>query len=258
MRSAREVMHVGRSLRACLLSTVALYAAQMLAPSAATASFWTDLGGVITDPLKLQSSSKEVSASLQRTMFQLDQLESQSNYDIADRINQVSQVVNEALSGSEALEAKAISDANNLEQQVNSDAINLIYNIQCTTDVILNGQLQQSFASLLNKFGDAQLSLHIFGIKVADLQSKKVSVQNPDQAYWSVKSQIMAALEAKTTDNSLAYEITSTYDDLALTAEQTACFYRHQPDKESEFISEINNLKIMSLEWKSVVLPIHP
>jgi hypothetical protein len=59
------------------------------------------------DPIGLDRASKTLSDSLQRTLIQLQALESQANYDAQQRLEQIRSIVEEVLKGTQ----EAIDDA---------------------------------------------------------------------------------------------------------------------------------------------------
>lgn len=251
-----------RSLKcACVgrvvVSLLAFVAFGQLKP--AHANIFADVWRVVTDPLKLQSASKEVSDGVYRTMLQAEQLETQANKDITERLKQVQDIVNDALSGLSLLENKAVNDMNNLEQQINYDANQFLYNLSCEAETTLNDSLQRAWDNMINQLGNSRPGISIFGFRLFNIgPTVTVSILDPDKSYWTLKEKVLTGLRTNQKEDSLAYNILSAYQNLERTAKLTVCYYKGQPEFRKKFIQEANNLEIMTLEWTSVVNVTNP
>ena len=226
-----------------------------LATSVARANFFDDLAGIATDPLKLNASSVRLSDSIQRALVQIDALEVHGDSIAQQRLDQVRSIVAFALQGGQAVENEAFNKMSSLENQINGDASRLIYQAKCATIVALNGQLQQAIVDATANLSKSDPSIHLFGIKLLDLEFKKVTIENPDQAYFATKQAVLTRLNSSQKDGSQAYEILSTYQNLERVASLTKCHYLGQ-SLENRFIIEANEMERLSVPWEQVVYPI--
>lgn len=236
------------------LTTGSILLLLQIAP--ARANIFKDVWGVVTDPLKLNAASGQVSASLYRTMLQADELEAKGDMDVAARLTQIQGIVDDALSGSRALEAQAAADMTRLEQKVNADANNTIYNVQCVAETSLNDSLQRAASQLLEQVRASHWVVRLLGFNIIDFgPTVKVSISDPDQAYWSLKTTVLGELARTQSDSSPAYDIISAYQNLERMAKLTTCYYKQFTNQEfvGRFISEANNMEVMTLQWTSVV-----
>ncbi|AWM06100.2 hypothetical protein [Bradyrhizobium symbiodeficiens] len=221
---------------------------------AVSGNAFQDVWGVATDPLKLEKSASELSQSLERTMAQLGALESQANYDLEQRLEQIRSIVHDALNGTRDIVADATKRMLALEAQVNADAIKLIYRAQCAAEVVLMDQLQRSFAQLIANLKRADPSVTILGARVISLDISDVKIDYPDQAYLSTEATVLAALKKSVNDGSKAYEILSAYQNLERAARFTRCYYIDQA-AETRWVQKVNELERLSLPWVRVVQP---
>ena len=237
--------------------TLGFLAISLLLASASPAicgNIFQDAWGVVTDPFKLGKASSELSQSLERTMAQLSILESQTNYDVQQRLEQIRSIVRDALDGTQAIIDDATTRMLALEAQINADAIKLIYRAQCATEVVLNDQLQRSFAQLISNLKKANPGVTILGIRVIDLDVSDIKIDYPDQAYISTRAAVLDSLKKTVTDKSKAYDILSSYQNLERAARFTRCYYIDQ-SLDTRWVAEVNELERLSLPWVLAVQP---
>ena len=149
---------MARKIAALFLSLL-IFSSQSANASNAVQDAW----GFATDPIGLDRSSKTLSDSLQRALIQLQALEGVANYDVQQRLEQIRSIVRDALNGTQAIIDDAASKMLTLEAQINSDAINLLYQVECLTNTVLNDQLQQAFSNFISNVKKADPSITIFG-----------------------------------------------------------------------------------------------
>jgi hypothetical protein len=216
--------------------------------ASAAANVFEDMYGICTDPLKLYASSHQLAESLERTLNQLKDLEHVANYDMKNRIEQIRNVVNEAISGEHGAITHATESMLQIENQVNADAINLLYRASCAAHTLLMGDLQQSFAGIIKTLKKANPELYIGGIKILNSKIMDVEIEDPDKAYISTRDAALQHLDKSIENNSSAYEILSTYQNLIHIAKLTRCYYIDQ-SLATKFDQEVNKLEILSLPW---------
>jgi hypothetical protein len=216
------------------------------------ASMFEDMWGVATDPLKLDSSSRELSETAQRIMIQLKDLEGVANSHVEARLEQVRSIIRDA----DADVQKSLGKIRDLEIQINSDANALIYNAQCITDVTLLNTTQKAFAGLISTLSKADPAIRIFGIKIIDLSTNDVQITEPDRAYFSTKTIAISNLEKNMKDGSQAYEILSVYQNLEKAVKFTRCYFRGQIAETTTWTREVNDLERLSTPWGTVVQPL--
>jgi hypothetical protein len=234
--------------------TVVLFLSMPISVSATTAL--QDVWGIATDPLKLGKASSELSASLERTMAQLAILESQTNYDVRERLEQIRRILKDVVIDAQSTVAEATRGMFALEAAINADAIKLIYAAQCATEVALMDQFQRSFAQLITNLKKADPSVTILGVRILSLNTNDVQIDQPDQAYISAKTIVFNNLndDKKVNDDSKAYDILSAYQNLERAARFTRCHYINQR-LETRWVEEVNELERLSLPWVTIVSP---
>jgi hypothetical protein len=219
-----------------------------------SANFFQDAWGVVTDPLKLRQASSTLSDSLERSLIQLGALEATGNYDAQQRLEQIRSILHDVIGGTDNTISLATNNMLELESSINADAIKLIYRAQCASEVVLMNQFQRSFAQLMANLQKADPSIRLGGIRIIDLTANNITIDDPDQAYISTKSAVIAKLQKDVTDNSKAYEILSAYQNLEMAAKFTRCYYLDQA-LDKRFVQEVNELERQSLPWVMVVTP---
>jgi hypothetical protein len=241
-----------KAISKVIFATVAIVS--ILTFSAVAGNVLEDAYAVVTDPLKLGKASSELSASLERTLNQLNALESKTTYDVQQRLEQIRSILHDAIDGTQAIIADATKRMLELEASINADAIKLIYRAQCATEVVLLDQAQRSFIQLISDLKKADPGVTILGIRVLDLKVNDVKIDYPDQAYISTKKAVLDALGKAVSDKSKAYEILSAYQNLERAAVFTRCYYIDQA-LNTRWVEEANELERLSLPWVIVVKP---
>jgi hypothetical protein len=214
-------------------------------------SFVDDVWGVVTDPLKLSTASSTLSDSLSRTLAQLAPLEGKANYDVQARLEQIRSIIREALAGGDAAIDKAILQMKQLEAQINADAIQLIYRSQCLA-VNVDAEIQKTVADLVDKLIKANFQGVIAHIPIASLKASPIVIQQPDVVYRSARAEALNVLDKNVTDETPAYEIYWTYQNLELMAKWTMCRYLDQAGAES-FTMEMNEFERLSRPWDRAI-----
>jgi hypothetical protein len=236
------------------LAVVALSSYVASSSPGLSGNFFQDAWGVITDPLKLQQSSSTLSDSLQRSLIQLSTLEAQGNYDAQQRLEQIRSIVQDVIGGTAVTISLETAKMLELEAAINADAVKLIYRAECASEVVVMNQLQRGFAQLMANLQKADPSIRLVGIRVIDLTANNIVIDDPDQAYISTKSTLLAQLQKDVADDSKAYEILSAYQNLEMAAKFTRCYYLDQA-LEKRFVEEVNELERLSLPWVLIVTP---
>lgn len=221
-------------------------------PIARSSNVFEDAWNVVADPLKLDHSSKTLSDSLYRTLLQVDTLESRANYDASQRIAQIRSILADADQDINKAEKEMAA----IEAKVNQDAINLIYRSECAL-VIATLEFRQGMADILSDLRKSDPHVTVAGITIVDFKSNKFEINDPDKAYWDLKKKRLLLLENDVTDDSNAYEILSTYQNLERAAKFARCSYLDQA-LDLMFVSETNGLELLSLPWTTTVRVTHP
>jgi len=122
-------------------------------------------------------------------------------------------------------------------------AIKIIEKFECAANVI-NAEFQQALQDFIANLIKADPSIRILGINVIDLSANKIDIQDPDQAYKLTRNQALMKLGAITED-APAYEIVSTYANIARFAQYARCNY---PGKPNEVLLLEEQLKFENLQ----------
>src|SRR5260221_6333085 len=80
-----------------------------------------DTWEVVSDPIGLSRSSKELSDSVQRTIIQLNQFEGVANSHVKERLEQIRSILHDAIGGTDEAIKKAMAAMRDIERQVNID-----------------------------------------------------------------------------------------------------------------------------------------
>jgi hypothetical protein len=214
--------------------------------------FFKDVWGVVTDPLKLDKASSELSSSVDRSLIQLSALEGSANAHVEQRLDQIRSILNEAIDRENISIASAISQMETLEDSINDDAISLVYRGQCVAEVAMLDQAQRGFAAAIDNLIKTDPGIRILGITIITFHAKHVQIDDPDKAYISARDNVMSKLRETTNDSTDAYEILSAYQNLERAARFARCHYIDQ-DIGKKYTKEINELERLSDPWVSVV-----
>jgi len=219
----------------------------------AVAGLWGDLAGLVKDPLKLDSMSKRLQTAARHSLAQIDVIREKSNKDAEERLEQLRAVIDFALQGGAAVEAKAYSDMMTLESKIFEDATKFVFEARCTAITLANGTAQNAIVTALANIAAAQPTIKVFGFEIVQYSSKSVPINDPDKFYFETKKIVLADLDRSLTENSAAYTLISAYANLANLAESTRCFYLNKPH-EIYFIREENDLALLQESWIEAVV----
>ena len=220
-------------------------------PTANAGGVVEDIWGVVTDPLKLSAASSTLSDSVRRTLEQLASLEGKANYDVQARLDQIRSILREALVGGNAAISNAIVQMARLETQINADAIRLIYRAQCLA-VNVDAEIQKTVVDLVDKLIKANFRGVIAGIPVGSLKASPIVLQQPDVVYRDARRAALDTLDRSVTDETPAYEIYWTYQNLEVMAKLTMCRYLDQAGAEA-FTKEANDFERLSRPWDRTI-----
>jgi hypothetical protein len=205
---ASRTNQLPRLAMVALLSVVLIFHGPI---TTARADIFGDFAGLVTDPLKLGRLSDRLQQTVMDALAQVQQLLGRAN-DIAEqRLNQVKDIVEFAIQGGEAVEAKAFADLQKLESQIMADLNRVIFRARCAAVVTLNGSLQNAIAQALETLAASQPSLTIIGLPIGRLHLKNVTIPEPDKAYFQAYHGRLKTLDSLVNDNTNAYEMLSTY-----------------------------------------------
>jgi hypothetical protein len=219
-------------LRLCVAGTLLLNSVGF--PPAAKADAIGDLSGILKDPLKLGNASGDLLESVERIQLMLNQVgsvEATTNVDLANRIAQVKDVVNEVVTAVDqnvANLSQIISQAEakmtTLEQTIYLDAQSLLNQVQCVAQNITTIDAQQLVANMVLSLYKSDPTITFAGIDVVKLKVGTVQITDPDQAYISARDGYLKKLAALGPSDS-AYTIISTYANIERLAVNTSCAY---------------------------------
>lgn len=222
--------------------------------------------GIVIDPLKLGKASDNLLQAVQTINAMLPQvagLEGKTNDDLRDRIAQVQAIVDRVIAAVDqnvsdlrSMVADAEREVNDLENKIFLDAQALLRQVQCLAHDILTVQVQQGFASALRELRQADPSIRILGLKVGDLTTNDVQVEDPFGAYMSAKQQLLQSMDQLGPD-APAYAISHTYGMIANLAYLTRCgdLGNTQPATDAMLLRDELKYEQLQVPWSTVVIP---
>jgi hypothetical protein len=243
------------SLRLCVAGTLLLNS--VVIPPAVKADVIGDLSGVLADPIKLGQASNDILKSVERIQLMLNQvgsIEATTNVDLANRISQVRDVVDEVITAVDQnvanlsqIISKAETEMATLEQTIYLDAQELLNKAQCVAQNITTIDVQQAIVNAVASLQASDPTVTILGIKALNLQLKTVQIIDPDQAYISIRDAYNKKLAALGPSDS-AYTIISTYANIERVALDASCAYT-DPTLLAVFHKEEFNYSRLSQPW---------
>jgi len=245
-----------------LIVAGSLFLSNLVPPltSPARADVLGDVWGIATDPIKLGRASQNILNSVERIQQMLNQLgnvESTTNQDLTDRINQVKGVVDEvitAVNQNASNLQQIIDDAEQkiaaLENQIYLDAESLLDRVQCIAQNLATIQIQQAIANAVAELREADPEITFLGITIINLHLRQIKITDPDRAYMSVRDGYLNRLNALGPDSS-AYTIVSIYGNIERLAEGASCAYR-DPTVALIFLKEEFNYRRLAAPWANI------
>jgi hypothetical protein len=226
----------------------------------------SDVAGIVVDPLKIErgsenvlKSTKIISASLDRTLLQLKQLQEKTDLDIRSYLAQIDEIVTSVNSTIyeegqrvEQIILTLADKAESLENQAHQDAIDLIWRVQCAIEVTATDTVQRALADALNSIRASEPTFVVFGIPTGKLNLQPVDIKDPDIVYRAIKKKRLQWLNEDLTENDDAYIIRSAYLNLARLSKLTQCHYIGH-DSEVIFIRDYYEFERLSMPWNRVV-----
>jgi hypothetical protein len=266
---ARSSLHTFRVLTfttAIAVTILSAFPSTSFAYSGGLGDAVGDAVGIVTDPVKLGRASDNLLQAVQPINAMLPQvagLEGKTNDDLRDRIAQVQAIVDRVIaavdqnvSNLQSIVAEAEHQMNDLENKIFLDAQALLRQVQCLAHDMLTVQVPQGFASALRELRQADPSIRIFGLKVGDLTTNDVQVEDPFGAYMSAKQQLLNSLDQLGPD-APAYSISHTYGTIANLAYLTRCgdLGNTQPATDAMLLRDELKYEQLQAPWSTVVIP---
>lgn len=217
-----------------------------------------DAAGLVTDPLNAGSAAKTASDALDRALIQLKLIQEETDRDIRDylsEIDSIARLITESIeqTGQRAentlLELAARAEA--LEERIYQDAIDIVYRVQCASEVFATDSLKRALADAVNTLRAADPNFTFFGLRVAGTEIEPIDIPDPDIAYRAVKQQRQARL-ANLTATDDAYIIVSTYLNLARLARLTQCHYIDQ-NQSIIFVRDYLEFERLNKPWTEIL-----
>jgi Holliday junction resolvasome RuvABC endonuclease subunit len=188
---------------------------------------------------------------------QIGTVEATTNRDLADRITQVKQIVDEvvtAINQNVANLQQIISAAEQkivgLENQIYLDAQSLLSKLQCVAQNMATVQIQELIANAVAELRAADPGVTFLGIRIINLSLKQIQITDPDQAYTSVRDAYLKRMNLLSSTDP-AYAIVSTYANIERLAEEASCAYR-DPTVAAAFLREEFNYRRLAGAWAVV------
>jgi hypothetical protein len=126
----------------------------------ARANVFNELGGVVTDPLKLGHLSDRLQQTVMEALAQLNSLAQVANNLVKQRLDQIKEIIDFALKGGTAVEAQAYQEMVDLESKIMLDVKQLILEAKCAVTTTANGTLQEALTEALKKVAEAQPTIY--------------------------------------------------------------------------------------------------
>jgi hypothetical protein len=249
------------ALRLCIAGT--LVVTNVVNPPPAKASVIGDFTGILTDPLKLGRASDNILQSVERVQAMLNQvgaLEATTNVDLANRISDVKDIVDEVIGAVDhnvanlgEIVKQAEDRMASLEQIIFIDAQSILDRVQCVAENMATVQIQEAVANAVATLVRSDPHIALFGIKIIDLKAGNVQITDPDKAYMSLRDGYLKRLAAlRATDS--AYAIVSTYANIERLAQGASCAYR-DPTLAAFFLKQEFDYQRLAEPW-SIIPPV--
>lgn len=230
-------------------------------PHPSAANVVDDAWGIATDPLKIgkaADAAKDLAASVERTMTELQAMESTANQDVKARIEQVAQIVNGVTTAVDQnvddigrIVDDSLKQIRDLEAKTNEDAVKFLYRGQCVAQVAVTQQLSDAIKTATDSLNQAKPGLFAFGWRIISWGSDPVSFKDPDVAYRELRETYFQRLNDIKPDDD-AYVFVSTYQNLIRVSKLARCHYLDQ-GLAVYFDREANELERLSAPWDQFV-----
>jgi len=214
-------------LRHLFISILFLCVPYLVAP--ANADVLSQVGGIVTDPLKLGRASDNILQAVNQINAMLRELEGRANQDLKDRIAQVQTLVDGVITAVDR-NVKDIKDVianaelqiTQLEKKIVSDAEELLNKVQCTVKAIVDQDVEGGISKVIDQLRDANPALTLFGIPILKLTVKQVRAQDPFRAYLASRDALLVEYN-KLRPSDPAYNIPLTFANISNYAYLTRC-----------------------------------
>lgn len=230
---------------------VVLLIALNFVPSFAKADIFGDVWSVVTDPLKIRSGSKELSGTVDRAIASLEFLQEEFDSDVRDYIEELKELLRQADSGIEARINQAKRAALEVEKQIFSDANKLIDKIECSAERFTMGTLPEALFTMLQQVEKSGIEIDLPLGASGKLTLEAVKALDRDQAYIFTRDAKLEEMDYFSADTS-AYQIVSTYQNIAELAYKTHCHYDRSKGSEL-FLREFAEYSAKLRPWLSTV-----
>lgn len=197
---------------------------QIFTCSFAGANIFNDIKGILTDPLKLDSSTENILHSIERTGVLAQRLEGKMNEDLTDRINQIDDVIQRTRVGLrddiKAVTSVAFDRVSDLQTQFFSKASELL---ECSVVVGLF-DIQTTLAQTLNNLGERKPSITLFGWTVWSVEIQPNDIVDPIASFRKIK-ELSDQKISEITDKQHPTVLTDSYAEITRLVKKTRCHY---------------------------------
>ena len=222
-----------------------------LSPITAAADIFGDVWGVVTDPLKIRSSSREISSVVDRSIVSLELMQDEFDSDVRDYISELQKVIRMVdRAGAENI-LRAKNAVLEVERQVYGDAQKLLQEVECAAERFSKGTLPETLELIIQQLADSEIEVTLPFGQTAEASIEAAKATSPDSAYIETRDSYLEVLEM-VDDQTSAYEIISVYQNIAELAFKTHCHYAKSGGGEL-FLREFATYSAELRPWLSVV-----
>jgi len=219
------------------------------------AGFLDKAVNVITDPLKIDSGTKNMIAAVERANLILEDAEKFAkesgtaiDANVRDYLHNVDNIVGKAIGDTSTAVTKALNQVGGLEQQTFKDANAFV---MCSA-AVANYNVHKTLAEALNTLGLSKPSFTLFGYTIWSVKFTPQDIVSPYASYQLIREASKQRLNAME-ENDSAEIVQQILGDLILDATLTNCWYRPPNPLGTRLDEEIYEFRRLYAPWDGKV-----
>ena len=229
----------------------------VLLPSQSNAGFLSEAWGVVTDPLKLDSSTENMIHAVERAALHMKDLKKGLDdsgrvvdANIRDYLTEIDDTINGAIGSADHVVSNALIKISSIEKDFFNHSNQLVKcSVELTSTEIIN-----TLTEMLNTVGATKPRFLLFGfIKIGEVELTAQDISSPIEGYYLAQDKAKERL-ASLQETDLARKVEAIYGDMEQLAHDTKCHYESKNYLQVRLTKDIYEYRRLHRVWAGLVI----
>ncbi len=227
----------------------------LLLPSHSYAGFLSEAWGVVTDPLKLDSSTENMIHAVERAALHMKDLKRGLDdsgrvvdTNIRDYLSEIDDTIDGAIGGADQVVSNALTKISSIEADFFEHSNQLV---KCSV-VVTSEEVKNTLSEMLNTIGETKPRFELFGFKIGEVQLTAQDIIKPIDGYFLAQDKAKERL-ASLEETDLARTVEAIYGQMEQTAYDTKCHYQPENFLQVRLTKDIYEYRRLHQVWAGLV-----